>query len=113
MRTDGKFMINGDIPEGQGSVAALLAECFDLAYDLRTQAEESDNDDDDDDADKDGDADAGDREHRSRGHKDLDGDDDDGDEDQTTKMQKVLANHQIIASAGETKGMAALSLGAE
>lgn len=39
MKVDGKFLINGDIPEGQGSVIELLAECFDLAYELRVAAE--------------------------------------------------------------------------
>jgi hypothetical protein len=40
MRVDGKFVVNGDVPEGQGSVSELLAECFDLAYDLRVIAVE-------------------------------------------------------------------------
>ena len=40
MRVDGKFMIGLEVPEGQSSVATLLAECFDLAYELRTEAEE-------------------------------------------------------------------------
>lgn len=40
MKKDGKFMIGNDIPEGQGSVSALLAECFDLAYELRNEADE-------------------------------------------------------------------------
>lgn len=40
MKKDGKFMVGSDIPEGQGSVTALLAECFDIAYDLRAEAEE-------------------------------------------------------------------------
>ncbi|KIW31809.1 uncharacterized protein PV07_03401 [Cladophialophora immunda] len=40
MRVDGKFQIGNDIPEGQGSVNDLLAECYDLAYELRTAAEE-------------------------------------------------------------------------
>ncbi|KAI9814991.1 MAG: hypothetical protein M1827_002834 [Pycnora praestabilis] len=44
MRTDGKFMVGSDIPEGQGSVNSLLAECFDLNYELRVEAEESDQD---------------------------------------------------------------------
>ena len=35
LRVDGKFMVGNDIPEGQGSVNELLAECFDLAYELR------------------------------------------------------------------------------
>lgn len=40
MRVDGKFVVNNDIPEGQGSVSELLAECFELNYDLRVEAEE-------------------------------------------------------------------------
>jgi Protein of unknown function (DUF2408) len=39
MRVDGKFMVGADIPEGQGSVNDLLAECFEMAYELRVQAE--------------------------------------------------------------------------
>lgn len=39
MRVDGKFQIGKDIPEGQGCVNDLLAECYDLAYELRTAAE--------------------------------------------------------------------------
>jgi hypothetical protein len=42
MRVDGKFMVGNDIPEGQGSVSELLAECFDLNYELRVAAEEWD-----------------------------------------------------------------------
>ncbi|KAI4268731.1 MAG: hypothetical protein LQ337_007689 [Flavoplaca oasis] len=42
MRVDGKFMVGSDIPEGQGSVNALLAECFDLNYQLRLEAEDND-----------------------------------------------------------------------
>ncbi|KAK3179746.1 hypothetical protein K4F52_008824 [Lecanicillium sp. MT-2017a] len=47
MRVDGKFVVNGDIPEGQGSVSELLAECFDLNYDLRVAADEGINADGD------------------------------------------------------------------
>lgn len=39
MRNDGKFEVNGDIPEGQAAVADLLAECFELNYELRVEAE--------------------------------------------------------------------------
>lgn len=39
MRVDGKFMAGPDIPEGQGSVNTLLAECYDLAYELRVAAD--------------------------------------------------------------------------
>ena len=41
MRIDGKFLVGSDIPEGQGSVNSLLAECFDILYDLKVQAEEN------------------------------------------------------------------------
>ncbi|KAK4249092.1 hypothetical protein C7999DRAFT_39788 [Corynascus novoguineensis] len=41
MRVDGKFIVGNDIPEGQGSVSELLAECFDLNYELRVAAEEA------------------------------------------------------------------------
>ena len=40
MRNDGKFMVGQDIPDGQGSVNALLAECFEMAYELRLEADE-------------------------------------------------------------------------
>lgn len=49
MKKDGKFMIGNDIPEGQGSVTALLAECFDMAYELRNDAEERDAEDEEGD----------------------------------------------------------------
>ncbi len=39
MRVDVKFMVGDDIPEGQGSVSELLAECFELNYELRVAAE--------------------------------------------------------------------------
>ena len=39
MRVDGKFLIGSDIPEGQGSVNSLIAECFELSYELRIAAE--------------------------------------------------------------------------
>lgn len=41
MKHDGKFMVGNDIPDGQGAVSELLAECFDLAYQLRVEAEEN------------------------------------------------------------------------
>lgn len=44
MKRDGKFMVGNDIPEGQASVAALLSECFDLAYELRSEADERNED---------------------------------------------------------------------
>lgn len=36
-------MVGEEIPEGQGSVNELLAECFDLSYELRVAAETEDN----------------------------------------------------------------------
>ncbi|KAK7542235.1 uncharacterized protein J3D65DRAFT_613068 [Phyllosticta citribraziliensis] len=44
MRIDGKFMIGSDIPDGQGAVNHLLAECFDLAYELRLEATQDSDD---------------------------------------------------------------------
>lgn len=41
MRIDGKFSVGTEIPEGQGSVNSLLAECFELSYEMRIQAEEN------------------------------------------------------------------------
>ena len=32
-------MVGNDIPEGQGSVSELLADCFELNYELRVAAE--------------------------------------------------------------------------
>ena len=40
MKKDGAFRVGNEIPEGQASVIALLSECFELAYDLRNEAEE-------------------------------------------------------------------------
>ncbi|GME93941.1 unnamed protein product [Ambrosiozyma monospora] len=36
-KVDGKFIINGQIPEGQGTVFALLAECFDIVHELKME----------------------------------------------------------------------------
>lgn len=40
MRVDGKFYIGNDLPEGQGSVNSLLAECYEIAYELRAAVDE-------------------------------------------------------------------------
>ena len=40
MRVDGKFLVGHDIPEGQGRVNELLAECYDIVWKLRTTATE-------------------------------------------------------------------------
>ncbi|KAI9893326.1 MAG: hypothetical protein M1814_000456 [Vezdaea aestivalis] len=40
LRVDGKFLVGTDIPEGQASVNALLAECYDISYELRVAAEQ-------------------------------------------------------------------------
>lgn len=41
MRVDGKFYdTDGNIPEGQGTLNALLAECFDIIHELKIEAEE-------------------------------------------------------------------------
>lgn len=43
MRVGGKFMTeDGNIPEGQGTVHALLAECYELLHELRSEIEGDD-----------------------------------------------------------------------
>ncbi|TID26166.1 hypothetical protein CANINC_002861 [Pichia inconspicua] len=37
MKVDGKFVIQGQIPEGQATVTALLAECFDIVHELKIE----------------------------------------------------------------------------
>lgn len=37
MKNDGKFVIKGQIPEGQATVTALLAECFDICHELKIE----------------------------------------------------------------------------
>ncbi|PWW75287.1 hypothetical protein C7212DRAFT_198595 [Tuber magnatum] len=39
MRVDGRFMVGNDIPEGQGRVNSLLAECFEICHELRTNGQ--------------------------------------------------------------------------
>lgn len=41
LRVDGKFMVGGSVPEGQGMLNALLAECFDLTHELQMQIREA------------------------------------------------------------------------
>ncbi|ODV94273.1 hypothetical protein PACTADRAFT_86475 [Pachysolen tannophilus NRRL Y-2460] len=67
LREDGKFMVDEQIPEGQGTLNALLAECFDIVHELKIEYYENEenkkettksgsadrqNDDDDDDDDE-------------------------------------------------------------
>lgn len=40
LRQDGKFSVNGQVPEGQGTLNALLAECFDIIHELKIELEE-------------------------------------------------------------------------
>lgn len=46
LREDGKFTINNQIPEGQGTLNALLAECFDIMHELQIELEDKDENDD-------------------------------------------------------------------
>lgn len=107
MRHDGKFMVNGDIPEGQGSVTALLSECFDLAYELRADAEREEDDEDEEDDDEDQ-TDGGDRQHR-----DLDGDGGpvggNGGNDGASKGDGLLS--KVGAIGDSVNKMASLSVG--
>lgn len=37
LRVDGKFMVDGTIPEGQGMLNALLSECFEICHEMRVE----------------------------------------------------------------------------
>lgn len=50
MKKDGKFIIKNQIPEGQGAVVALLAECFDICHELKMDFEMKDDKDQPDSA---------------------------------------------------------------
>ncbi|KAH3675758.1 hypothetical protein WICPIJ_009283 [Wickerhamomyces pijperi] len=41
LRVDGKFIVDGQVPEGQGTLTALLAECYDICEELKIDAEEA------------------------------------------------------------------------
>lgn len=49
LRVDGKFYVDDQIPEGQGSLNALLAECFDICHELKMELDDSEEDVDEDD----------------------------------------------------------------
>ncbi|GEQ70516.1 hypothetical protein JCM33374_g4194 [Metschnikowia sp. JCM 33374] len=51
LRHDGKFIVNNQVPEGQGTLTALLAECFDIIYELKIELEEKEDLEDTDDID--------------------------------------------------------------
>ena len=44
-------MIGDDVPDGQGSITQLLEECFELAYELRNEAEENQSNESEDEHD--------------------------------------------------------------
>lgn len=49
LRDDGKFIVNGQVPEGQGTLNALLAECFDIMHELKIELEEKEENEDEPD----------------------------------------------------------------
>ncbi|ODQ79852.1 hypothetical protein BABINDRAFT_26199, partial [Babjeviella inositovora NRRL Y-12698] len=40
LRVDGKFMVKGQIPEGQGTLIALLSECYEVCDEMKVELEE-------------------------------------------------------------------------
>ena len=40
LREDGKFVVDGQVPEGQGTLTALLAECYDICEEMKIEAED-------------------------------------------------------------------------
>lgn len=53
LRHDGKFIVNGQVPEGQGTLNALLAECFDIIHELKIELEEKEESFEDENMEKD------------------------------------------------------------
>lgn len=53
LRHDGKFIVNNQVPEGQGTLNALLAECFDIIHELKIELEEKEESGDMDSSDDD------------------------------------------------------------
>ncbi|KAG7663599.1 uncharacterized protein J8A68_002848 [[Candida] subhashii] len=53
LRKDGKFIVNNQIPEGQGTLNALLAECFDILQELKIELEENEEDEYDEEDEED------------------------------------------------------------
>lgn len=51
LRSEGKFLVNSLVPEGQGTLNALLAECFDIIHEMKIELEEKEDNDDDDEED--------------------------------------------------------------
>lgn len=47
LREDGKFVVDGEIPPGQGVVIEVLAECFDMVYEMKVELDEKGEDDGD------------------------------------------------------------------
>lgn len=47
LREDGKFVVDGEIPPGQGVVIEVLAECFDMVYEMKIELDEKGEDDGD------------------------------------------------------------------
>lgn len=40
LKQDGKFIVNGQVPEGQGTLNALLAECFEILHELKIELDQ-------------------------------------------------------------------------
>lgn len=97
MRHDGKFIVNGDIPEGQGSVIELLSECFEMAYDLRTEAEKESEDEREEPEGTNG------YHQAEKGAANENGVDDEAEEEEANgvSMEKVASHAATNAGAGE------------
>ena len=52
-REDGKFIVNDEVPPGQGVLNGILAECFDSVYELKVELEEKGEVDDEEEEEED------------------------------------------------------------
>lgn len=48
LRQDGKFVVDGEIPPGQGVVIGILTECFDMVYEMKIELDEKGEEEGDD-----------------------------------------------------------------
>ncbi|CCH41155.1 hypothetical protein BN7_692 [Wickerhamomyces ciferrii] len=91
LREDGKFIVDGQIPEGQGTLNALLAECYDIAQEMKIEAEDNDESksEEDEEIDQDGNLYENDQDDDENLDDGLD--DEDYDDDELTDYQPSYA----------------------
>lgn len=95
LRHDGKFIVNNQVPEGQGTLNALLAECFDIIHELKIELEEKE---------ENGEVDSSDDEKRHTGNI-TDEEDKESDDEVEMKRKRYMGfNEADYDMASESEG---------